>query len=50
MPVRILGLPYLTLDQIESLRNKKNNRAASRPRDAQGRFSKKGEINNQAAD
>ena len=48
-PVRILGLPYLTLDQIESLKNKKNNRAAGRPRDAQGRFSKKGETNEQAA-
>jgi len=26
-PVRILGLPYLTLDQIESLKNEKNNQA-----------------------
>ena len=26
-PVRILGLPYLTLDQVESLKNQKNNQA-----------------------
>jgi len=26
-PVRILGLPYLTLDQVESLKNEKNNQA-----------------------
>jgi len=28
-PVRILGLPYLTLDQVESLKNEKNNQATS---------------------
>ena len=27
-PVRILGLPYLTLDQVESLKNEKNEQAA----------------------
>ena len=27
-PVRILGLPYLTLDQVESLKNEKTNQAA----------------------
>lgn len=27
-PVRILGLPYLTLDQVESLKSKKNEQAA----------------------
>ncbi|MBA7471040.1 hypothetical protein ES707_06332 [subsurface metagenome] len=27
-PVRILGLPYLTLDQVESLKKEKNNQAA----------------------
>jgi len=26
-PVRILGLPYLTLDQVESLKNEKNKQA-----------------------
>ena len=26
-PVRILGLPYLTLDQVESLKNEKNEQA-----------------------
>jgi len=26
-PVRILGLPYLTLDQVESLKNEKNKKA-----------------------
>jgi predicted site-specific integrase-resolvase len=30
-PVRILGLPYLTLDQVESLKNEKNNQATERP-------------------
>lgn len=27
-PVRILGLPYLTLDQVEALKNEKNSQAA----------------------
>ena len=27
-PVRILGLPYLTLDQVESLKNEKKAQAA----------------------
>lgn len=27
-PVRLLGLPFLTLDQVESLNNEKNNKAA----------------------
>jgi len=27
-PVRILGLPYLTIDQVESLKKEKNVRAA----------------------
>jgi len=27
-PVRILGLPYLTLDQVESLKKEKNQQAA----------------------
>jgi len=26
-PIRILGLPYLSLDQVESLKKTKNNRA-----------------------
>ena len=26
-PVRILGLPYLTIEQIESLKKEKNNQA-----------------------
>lgn len=27
-PVRLLGLPFLTLDQVESLNNEKNKQAA----------------------
>ncbi|MBA7682502.1 hypothetical protein ES703_90852 [subsurface metagenome] len=27
-PVRLLGMPFLTLDQIESLKNEKNEEAA----------------------
>jgi len=27
-PVRLLGLPFLTLDQVESLKKEKNNQAA----------------------
>lgn len=34
-PVRILGLPFLTLDQVESLRNEKN-KAAEGSRDLSG--------------
>jgi len=30
-PVRILGLPYLTLDQVESLKNRKNEQAGGKP-------------------
>ena len=30
-PVRILGLPYLTLDQVESLKGKKNEQAGESP-------------------
>ena len=30
-PVRILGLPYLTLEQVESLKNEKNTQATGLP-------------------
>ena len=30
-PVRLLGMPFLTLDQIESLKNEKNNQATEGP-------------------
>ena len=30
-PVRLLGMPFLTLDQIESLKNDKNNQATEGP-------------------
>ena len=34
IPVRILGLPYLTLEQVESLKKEKNNQAAEETRTA----------------